>query len=334
MQKHIVNNAGEKDYQAKVEEIAQKLKTWSGPIVLIAHIDPDGDALGSTLSLKRALQAMGKSTTLAMDVPKYLEFITHSGEIVKEIENFEENTLLVVMDVDISNRAVGAPLEGADFVINVDHHGSNARLGDISLVQPSKAAAAIMSKDIIDALGVSWNSDMATAALTGIITDTGNFRYSNTNSEVLEVAAELLAKGVDYATLTDRLQWRHPDYFKMLALVLATLEFPFDGLVAMANLTPKMEESLSGDDDSNDYVGLIRYAEGTKVAVFIKEREDHCKISVRTRDGVSAQNICLALGGGGHIAAAGAKIDANLEETKKLVLEQIRLELIRNNLLT
>ncbi len=334
MQKQVVNNSGESDYNAKVEEIAQKLKNWSGPIVLIAHVDPDGDALGSTLSLKRALDSMGKKTTLAMDVPKYLEFITHAGETVKEIEKYAENTMLVVMDVDISDRAVGAPLEGAEFVINVDHHGSNARLGDISLVQPNKAAAAIMSKDIIDALSVNWTSDMATAALTGIITDTGNFRYSNTNSEVLEVAAELLAKGVDYAYLTDRLQWRHPDYFKMLALVLATLEFPLDGLVAMANLTPAMEESLSSDDDSNDYVGLIRYAEGTKVAVFIKEREDHCKISVRTRDNVSAQNICMALGGGGHVAAAGAKINENLEVTKRLLLEQVRLELIRNNLLS
>ncbi len=333
MQKTIVDNTGEKDYQKKVDEVANKLISWEGQIVLIAHVDPDGDALGSTLSLKRALDSLGKKALLAMDVPKYLEFICKENEVVKEITVLPKKSLLVIMDVDIGPRAVGAPLDGAEFVINIDHHGSNARDGDISLVQPSKAAAAIISKDIIDAMKVKWTKDIATPALTGIITDTGNFKYSNTNSEVLTVAAELLTAGVDYAVLTDRLQWRHPDYFKMLAMVLATLEFPFNGLVALANLTPEMEDSLSGDDDSNDYVGLIRYAEGTKVAIFIKEREDHCKLSVRTRDNVSAQNICLALGGGGHVAAAGAKLFATLEEAKAQVLASTKKELIRMGLI-
>jgi bifunctional oligoribonuclease and PAP phosphatase NrnA len=93
-------------------------------------------------------------------------------------------------------------------------------------------------------------------------------------------------------------------------------------------------EVAAADEDSNDYVGLIRYAEGSKVAIFLKEREDATKISVRTRDGVSAQRICVALGGGGHVAAAGAKVAAPLEETRRRVLEATREELERHGLLS
>ena len=324
----FINNQGETNYDQKIALIADKLRDWQGPIVLISHVDPDGDALGSTLALKRALDTLAKEAILALEAPRYLAFLARDGELSAPLESLPSGSLLTVLDVELGPRATGAPLDGADFVINIDHHGSNPRLGDISCVQPSKAATAQMVKDLIDVLEVKWDPDIATPCLTGIITDTGNFRYSNTDQSVLAAAGELLAAGADYANLTDRLQWRHPKYFEMLGKVMNTVEFPFDGLAVMAYMTLEMEAAVGErDDDSNDYVGLIRYAEGTKVAVFVKEREGHVKLSVRTRDGVSAQSICHVLGGGGHVNAAGAKIEDSLEDARKKILAAVEAEL-------
>lgn len=328
----FANNHGETNYQAKIEAIADKLKSWQGPIIMVSHVDPDGDALGSTLGLKRALENMDKPATLIISPQRFLHFLVHPDELSKPVTELPENCLLVVMDVAEAGRIEGAAMQGASFVINVDHHGTNDRFGDLACVQPDKAATAQITKDIINALGVPWTADMATACLTGILTDTGNFRYTNTTPEVLKDAAELLSYGVDYATLADRLQWRHPDYFQKLGKVMSTVEFFFDGMVVIARLSKDMEGNDS-PDDSNDYVGLIRYAEGVKVAVLLKEGDGTVKISTRTRDGVSAQAICLSLGGGGHVAAAGAKITGTLEEAQQKILEASKKELQSKGLL-
>src|SRR5690625_1683370 len=274
-----VDNTGEKDYAGKVTAIAQKLREWQGPIVVISHVDPDGDALGSTLALKRALEALGKQVTLPMDPPGYLKFITEEGELSEPLDELPDNCLLAVLDVADEPRALGAPLTGAEYTINVDHHGTNSRFGDLSLVEPGKAATAQIVKEIIDELGVRWSAEIATPCLTGILTDTGNFRYANTNASVLAVASELMAYGIDYAYLTDRLQWRSKEYFRMLGQVMSTVDFFMSDKVVLAYVSEEMRKELGeAEDDSDDYVGLIRYAEGTKVAVFLKEREGETKV--------------------------------------------------------
>jgi phosphoesterase RecJ-like protein len=328
------DNQGEQDYPAKIDAIARKLAAWQGPIVIVSHEDPDGDALGSALALKRALETLGKQVTLPLAPPRFLQFLADPGELSEPLATLPDTCLLIVVDVEVGARTTGAPLEGAAFTLNIDHHGTNPRRGDLVCVEPSRAATAHMVKDVIDALPLAWTPKIATPCLTGILTDTGNFRFSNTTPEVLAAAAELLGHGVAYAELTERLQLRHPDYFKMLGKVMATVEFPLEGRVAMARLTQAMRRELGeSEDDSDDYVGLIRYAEGVKVAIFLKERgEKETKVSVRTREGVSAQTICLALGGGGHVAAAGATVYEDLETTRTLALEAARAELVRHGL--
>jgi bifunctional oligoribonuclease and PAP phosphatase NrnA len=285
-----VNNQGEADYQQKINLIAEKFNTWSGPFVIISHVDPDGDALGSTLGLKRALDALGKDTTLVMTAPKYLEFITKPGELSPPVQRLPENCLLAILDVAEINRSEGVPqeaIQSAAYTINLDHHGTNNRFGNLACVEPGKAATAQMVKDVVDALEKLqvkplWTSDIATPCLAGILTDTGNFRFGNTSPEVLRDAGDLLKHDVAYTDLTDRLQLRHPDYFKMLGKVMGTVEFLLNGLVAVCHLDKKMiAEVGETSDDSSDYVGLIRYAEGVQVAIFLRERDDFTKISVR-----------------------------------------------------
>jgi bifunctional oligoribonuclease and PAP phosphatase NrnA len=341
-EKPFVNNQGEANYQEKINLIAEKLSSWSGPFVMISHVDPDGDALGSALALKRVLDTLGKDTTLIMDAPKYLHFITKPGDLSPPIQRLPENCLLAILDVADIQRCDGVPLESlgsATFTVNIDHHGTNNRFGDLACVEPDKAATAQMVKDVVDALEKItkhslWTADIATPCLTGILTDTGNFRFGNTSPEVLRDSSELLHYDVQYVELTDRLQWRHPDYFKMLGKVMGTVEFPFNGLVALAYMDKQMiAEVGETEDDSSDYVGLIRYAEGVKVAIFLREQEGFTKISTRAREGVSAQAICMTLGGGGHVAAAGAKVKGGIDEARKKILAATEVELRKHQLL-
>ncbi len=328
---HKPDNRPDPNYREKLVEVASKARGWDGPIVILTHVDPDGDAIGSSLALSRALRSLGKDVTFATTPPRYLRFLPEVGEHVDEIDVLPPNTLLFVLDVADKPRVAGGPVEGAEFVVNIDHHGTNDRFGDIAVVQPSKAATALLIKELIDMLGVPWTPEIATPCLTGIITDTGNFRFGNTSREVLEVAGELLDHGVDYVGLTDRLQWRHPDYFRTLGKVMETVRFELGGLLVMARYTSDMQASTGLDaDDSDDFVGLIRYAEGVLVAAILKERGDDVKVSVRTRGGVSAQAICVELGGGGHVAAAGATIrGVDMDEAQRRLLVAARHELER-----
>ncbi|MDZ7707394.1 MAG: DHHA1 domain-containing protein [Trueperaceae bacterium] len=327
-----VDNRNERDYPAKIAAIAERLVTWDGPIVLAAHVDPDGDALGSTLTLKRALDAMGKTTVLPMDPPPYVRFLVREGEVAAPLEKLPDGALLAVLDVAEASRMAGAPLDGAAFVVNVDHHGTNPRFGDLALVQPGAAATAQIVKDIVDALPVPWTVDLATPCLAGILTDTGTFRFANTDREVLRTAGDLIAVGVDYAGLTDRLQLRTPSFYRMLGAVMDTLELPFDGRASLATVTLEMKERFrEGGDDSDDYVGMIRYVEGVEVAALLKQKDDAVKVSMRARAPVSAQAICVELGGGGHVAAAGAKLaGSDLNAARDRVLKAIGRELQRH----
>ncbi len=324
------NPTSEAAYRRGLAEVADILRGWQGPIVVVSHVDPDGDAVGSTLALTRALRSLGKDVTLPIEPPRFLAFLAEPGELSAPLEALPAGCLLAVLDAADKDRAVGAPLEGAVKTLNLDHHPTNDRFGDVAVVAPDKAATAVLVKDLLDTMGFAWTVAVATPCLTGMLTDTGNFRHANTDRTVLDAAGELIEVGVPYAELTDQLQLRHPDYFKMLGEVMATVEFRLGGQLVTARLTRAMRERIGqSDDDSDDFVGLIRYAEGVKVAALLKEREDAVKISVRSRDGASAQAICTELGGGGHRVAAGATVHADLERTAQLLEEATRRELDR-----
>ena len=318
----------ESNYHEKLTEIANFLLGWQGPIVLATHVDPDGDAVGSTLTLNRALKIMGKSTIVSLVVPNFLEFLPQPNELVPQIDFSLAESLLITLDAATASRVAGVTMESAKMTINIDHHGTNELFGDYSLIDPNKAATALIIKDLVEHLGVSWNQDLSIPCLTGILTDTGFLTFANTSPDALQAVAVLLSTGLNYAELTDRLQWRPKEYYVLLAQVMSTVDFALDDRVILARVTDQMRSGPGGALlDSEDFIGLIRYAEGTSIAVLLKERGTTTKVSIRTRHGVSAQKICLGLGGGGHIVAAGATVDADIDATQDLVLQAIAEEL-------
>ncbi len=310
--------------------VASALLDHDGPYVIVAHVDPDGDAVGSVLTLARALRRMGRETITPMTPPpRFLRFLADDGELVAPLAERPPHALVVVVDSD-PPRSSGVPTNGGP-VVNIDHHGTNRGTSEVAWVDPSYASATMMVAAVVDALGVPWDAHLATPCLAGLMTDTGHFRFGNTDRRALQTAGRLIDAGVAYSELSDRLQWRHPDFFRMLALVMASVRFRLGGEVVIADQTLAMRASLGeSEDDSDDYVGQLRYAEGTRVAAILKERAGAVKLSVRSRGGASARQICVALGGGGHDAAAGATLTGvDLTEAERRLLAAVEAELRR-----
>lgn len=311
--------------------VAAALRAHTGPIVVVAHPDPDGDALGSVLTLGRALRRLGKTVSCAMPtLPRYLRFLAEEGELSEPMVELPEDALLAVVDTDTA-RVDGAPVPiGGVGVVNVDHHGTNRGGAQLSWVDPSYATATMMVAEVVEALGLSWDAKLATPCMAGLMTDTGTFRYSNTDRRAFERAALLMDAGVDYGFLSDRLQWRHPAYFKMLGAVMNTVRYHFGGRAVLIDLTLAMRAAVGDDqDDSEDFVSLVRYAEGVQLAACLRERAGGVvKLSLRSRGGVSAQRVCVALGGGGHPSAAGATLHGTtMAEAEAALLAAIEAEL-------
>ena len=289
--------------------VAQALLEHEGPIAVVAHVDPDGDALGSVLTLTRALRRLGRDARAVMpEPPRFLQFLAEEGEVTAPVTELAPGTLLAVLDTEL-RRARGAPHEAAALVVNIDHHGTNPGGADVLWVDAAYASATMMVAEVVDALGVPWDAHLATPCLAGLMTDTGHFRFGNTDRRALERAGRLIDAGVAYGELSDRLQWRHPAYYGLLARVMSTVRYRLDGRAVLLDLTLAMRAEAAADgDDADDFVQQVRYAEGTIVAAILKERPEGVKVSVRSRAGASAQRICVALGGGGHVAAAGATL--------------------------
>jgi bifunctional oligoribonuclease and PAP phosphatase NrnA len=274
---------------------------------------------------------MGRDVVTPMAAPpRYVRFLARPGELTPSLAERPPGALVVVLDGDLA-RAAGVPVAAGRGVVNVDHHVTNPGDAEVAWVDASYASASMMVAEVVDALGIGWDADLATPCLAGLMTDTGHFRFGNTDRRALEAAGRLIESGVAYAELADRLQWRHPDYFRMLALVMATVRYRAGGEVVLADQTIAMRAAVGEtEDDADDFVAQIRYAEGTRLAAILKERPGAVKLSLRSRGGVSARRICQTLGGGGHDAAAGATLaGATLAEAEARLLSAAHEELAR-----
>lgn len=313
--------------------MATKLRGHSGPIVVLSHENPDGDALGSVLGLTRALRALGKTVVAPMDVPRYLRFLPEAGELSSPLTEWPADALAAVLDVDNNDPARVAGADLTTFtgeVVNIDHHGTNARRAAALVVDPGQPATAMMVADVVDALGAPWSEAIATPLMLGLSTDTGSFRFDSVTPETFEVAARLRAHGARLGWLNDQLGQNPRAYYLLLREVLGTLEFLFGGRVVLARVDEAMLAQAGATwEDVESYVSLLRSAQGAVLAVMVKDFGDRVKLSLRSRGNVSAQNVAVALGGGGHVPAAGASIPLPYAEVWPRLEQAIAAELAR-----
>lgn len=327
-------NQPDSQYQQDLKKAAQAILQHQGPYVLLAHENPDGDALSSVLGLSRALRSMGRQVYAPMNLPRYLSFLPQEGELCQALIDWPADAMAVVLDVDNNDpeRVAGADLTSfAGPVVNIDHHGTNARQATAHVVDPSQPAAALMVADLLDVMGIEWSEELATPLILGLYTDTGNFAFESVTPHAFERAANLRAHGARIGWLNESLRQNTPSYYFLLREMLGQMEFTENGRAVLVHITEEMLERAGGTwEEVEPFVGMLRNTEGVQLAVIIKDQDQRVKLSLRSKGGISAQNIAVALGGGGHVPAAGASLSEPYEQVRPRLDAAIRAELERH----
>lgn len=292
-------------------------------ILILTHRRPDGDTAGSAGALCRGLRSLGKTA-----------FILENPEITKRYEdlitscyaNKDFNPKYIVA-VDIAEENLftenAAEYKGKiDLVI--DHHGSNPLYGKKNLVEAEAGACGEVVYDVLCAMDIAFSADIAECIYVAVSTDTGCFRFSNTTVNTLHTAAACLAAGVDGGEINRKLfEIKSHARIQMECKVFSGMEFYADKKIALAQIFRKdLDETGADMDDLDAIAGLPRQVEGVWIGITLTENKNGTvKASVRTTKEMNASKICAAVGGGGHIRAAGASFSCGMEEAKKQILK-------------
>jgi phosphoesterase RecJ-like protein len=301
------------------------LSRSAGSALMLGHVHPDGDVLGTLLGLGLALEARGWTVTCAgpHPIPDVLAFLPGASRWQTWRAAPRTFDVLVLTDCPNPGRTEGL-LEAArtptGHVLNIDHHPDNRRYGTLDWIDPGAAATGEMVFDLIRAIGSPITPDIALNLFTAVHTDTGSFRYSNTTPRTFRIAAELTAAGAEPALVSDRLyQRRSPDALATLGQVLGRVRVREDGRVAWLTVP----RGLCSDAflAAEDLVTYPRSIDGVDVAVLLREEgEGLVKASLRGKGRVPVNRIAHRFAGGGHENAAGCTLSGTLEEATARLL--------------
>ncbi|MCM3782914.1 bifunctional oligoribonuclease/PAP phosphatase NrnA [Neobacillus mesonae] len=304
--------------------------------LIVSHVQPDGDAVSSTVMVGWLLSCLGKKFTMINEgpIPQRMQYMWNADQILNASTETPQQQFKYVICVDCADyERVGHVKHWfADdpVILNIDHHPTNNGYGKVNIIKDDAAATAEILYDLVGVSGVAWDKDAATAAYTGLLTDTGGFRYSSTSPKVMKIASDLLALGVNGPELAEHLleQMTMPQ-LKVLSRALNTLSMSEDGKVAWVVVTPEdMQECGALNDDLEGIVNYPRNIQGVEVGILFKViNQEVLKASFRSAGKVDVAALAKDFGGGGHVRAAGARIEGPWEETVKQVVERVKSEL-------
>lgn len=309
-----------------IDNIKEEIEK-ANSIVILTHESPDGDAVGSALAMYLTLKKLGKQADII--IPEYsnvFRFLPGAAEIKKEGKE-EPYDLAISVDVSTIKRLNGfaSYFEDAKVRIQIDHHQANDMFADYNFVNPASPACAQNLILIIENLGVEIDKEIGTCLLTGIITDTGGFKYEGVSAETFEFASELLTKGVNVSEIYKKvLQMKTKANFELRKLIMDRMEFINDEKITFTYIT--LEDFNKTKAEEGDHEGLVevgRDIEGVEVSIFLRETENGYKASLRSNNYVNVSDVCIAFNGGGHIRAAGCTINATLQEAKEKIINEV-----------
>lgn len=289
-------------------------------MLIVCHLGPDGDCLGAGLALAGALERIGVDATVACEdgVPDSLAFLPGAGGVVRGVPDALGIPVAVALECGTLDRAGGlAPaLERAGTLVAIDHHSAPPLDAQLTYWDPAAAAVGEMVMDLIAHLGVVVDRSIATCLLAALVTDTGVFRFANTTPRTLRLAAELMERGAVLGEVVRAVYEEQPaPTVRLLGHALVASRLYESGAVAMTTVTPAMLDAAeAGSDDVAGIAAVLRTISGVRLAVVLEDRGDTVRVSIRARDGVRADLMAHALGGGGHAGAAGAEMKCRIEE--------------------
>lgn len=301
------------------------------PIMIVGHKDADGDTLGCSLAFAEALRDKGKRVWVVIPHPlpqKYAWMPGFDG-IVERPAPDADIRLVLFFDSGNMERSgsVAGHVTGNATIVNVDHHTSNSRFGDVNIIDADASAVGQMCLDMLEHFGWPITPSMATNLYTALMTDTGGFRHENTTPRALRDAARLAELGADPSAVAAMVYKSRPlTTVRLSGLSIAGMQVEMDGRLAWARVTRRMlRETGAAMAESEDIIDTLNSLAGLELAIVFKEVSGKLtKISVRSRGRVDAAGLCAHFGGGGHLRAAGAEVQLPLDRAVPAVLDVAR----------
>ena len=306
----------------KVFSILEKSKN----VAIFTHMMPDGDALGSSFSLKKVLEKMGKKADLYIvdAVPQRLKFLGSDYKTEYKEEGYD---LMVALDCGDLRRIhnYADVFDKHENTLSIDHHASNGNYAKENYVVPDASSTGEVLYEIFKENNVEIDEEISALLYASIASDTGCFKFSNTKAKVHKYASELIEKGIDYAEI-NRLLFDTEEIvsYKLKGYAMSKVKLYENGKIGMVTITKEELDSLGASYEHTEGLSdVARVIEGVEVGVVIKENNDKFKISIRTNRYVDATKIAEKFDGGGHIRAAGCVSYKNIEETEKELIDVI-----------
>lgn len=304
----------------------------AGSVIVGSHVNPDGDALGSVLAFSFALDQLGVEHQVLMhhDPPRNLEFLPGLERVGRECR-WETPDLAVILDLEAKSRlgeSVLGAFESAKRVVVIDHHVPHESPGDLRIVSvKSPATAAILCDLFLAAPEVEITPDMATCLLTGIVTDTGSFRFPNTTSHSMHVSASLLEAGADLRTIIEQVYMTKTfPSVKLFGRFLADMRTAENGQIVWSTISyDQFEQAGATDEDTEGFVNELLAIDGVQLAMVLREKAPGViRGSLRSRGEYDVAAAARPFGGGGHAKAAGVSFDGDLAAAETLMVEALK----------
>lgn len=322
--------------EATLQEAARRIGD-ADRVLLSTHVSPDGDGIGSGLGLALGLAALGKETRLHMTdpVPGYLGFLPGQERVRSGGINTEAWDVLVTLDCGEWERLGEAPGDRSllGTVINLDHHRSNEHYGDLDVIDPEASATGLMAYHLLRELDAPVDAETALCLYTAIATDTGFFRYSNTDVATFEAATELVRAGASpYAVHHALHENDPPSRLRMMGEALRRLEFHAgDRIGVLALDAAAFEQAQASPEDAEGLVDLPRSVASVEVAIQLRPTPEGTgyKASLRSKKQVDVSRVAERFGGGGHARAAGCLLEGSLDQARDRLVAAVQEELNR-----
>ncbi|MFY9587870.1 MAG: bifunctional oligoribonuclease/PAP phosphatase NrnA [Actinomycetota bacterium] len=300
----------EKSWDDAIDEIE-----GAQQIVLACHQGPDGDALGSMLALqlalkKRGVEAIASWGSEPFSVPRHYAFLPGLDGLSPPETVTAAPELMVTFDCGSFERlgTLEPNARAAKSLVVVDHHVSNDSFGTVNLIDADVAASAVVVYHLIKRMRIDLDRDVAMCLYTGILTDTGSFKYRNTTPEIHAIAGDLISYGIAHDEIARLVYDTHPvGYLKLLAVALDRAELVPEASMIWTWITDDdLQKHGVGMEDTEALIDAIRTADVAEVACVLKELDPGIyKVSMRSKGSVNVGAVCESFGGGGHAFAAG-----------------------------
>lgn len=299
-------------------------------IIVGTHLNPDGDAIGCALAMSLFLDGIGKKNEIVCHdlPPKNLEFLPGSGRIQKSPSNADHD-LAIMLDLESIERlgSVAPHFQKAGKLVLVDHHIPHHAPGDLRIVDTKAPATAVILTRLLIQMGAKFTPDLATCLLTGIVTDTGSFRFRNTTPEAMHLAAQLLEEGADLNQISEEIFRSRPlAGARLLGVMLTRLKLACSGQIAWSVLhQADFIECGATEEDTEEFVNEILSISSVNVAALLREgKPGKVRCSLRSRGKFDVAVVARQFGGGGHMNAAGCSFESTPEEAEAKLVEGMK----------